>query len=272
MCLSFAKNIIMESVTLLSFLPITLKTAILSWLVIMGKHTVNVLERHWFGWGRVKLCSTRLKNWDWLSWLPEHHGSYRYGCRKIIAMPPEGILVKRIQRVDYNEILKNNICIGLGAGVRGRKERRWEGLGQGWQNCGKRVDTHYGGSWRDGEWEDKHGNSYMDFWRENRAWAKAPGSSANGLLLKSGCALCMHACVRVCLHSEWLRGHCPWREEVRLPRHWHSWVCLDSSELVDQPTRKECFLIYTGRQRRCQRQEVNPWTGWAIKRIGKLLM
>lgn len=49
MCLSFAKNIIMESVTLLSFLPITLKTAILSWLVIMGKHTVNVLERHWFG-------------------------------------------------------------------------------------------------------------------------------------------------------------------------------------------------------------------------------
>jgi hypothetical protein len=37
-------------------------------------------------------------------------------------MPPEGILVKRIQRVDYNEILKNNIRIGLGAGVRGRKE------------------------------------------------------------------------------------------------------------------------------------------------------
>lgn len=40
------QNIIMESVTLLSFLPITLKTAVLSWLLIMGKHTVNVLERH----------------------------------------------------------------------------------------------------------------------------------------------------------------------------------------------------------------------------------
>ena len=38
------QNIIMESVTLLSFLPVTLKTEVLSQLVIMGKHIVNVLE------------------------------------------------------------------------------------------------------------------------------------------------------------------------------------------------------------------------------------
>ena len=39
------QNIIMESVILLSFPPVTLKTAVLSRLGIMGKRIVNVLER-----------------------------------------------------------------------------------------------------------------------------------------------------------------------------------------------------------------------------------